>query len=60
MKRMNGKFSGDFKVMGLLLGMQISFTKFFCFICGWESEAKGKHYEMRECKGCFNSGRKEC
>lgn len=35
---------GDFKVIGLLMGMQGGFTKYCCFLCLWDSRATGLHY----------------
>ena len=34
----------DFKVIGLLMGMQGGFTKYCCFLCLWDSRATQQHY----------------
>ena len=31
-----------------LLGLQVGFTKFPCFICLWHGKAKGEHYLKKE------------
>lgn len=36
--------SGDFKVICLLRGMQLGYTKYGCFICEWDSRDREKHY----------------
>jgi len=35
---------GDLKVVALLLGMQLRYTKYCCFMCEWDSRAKELHY----------------
>lgn len=35
---------GDLKVIALLLGLQLGFTKFCCFLCEWDSRDKKSHY----------------
>lgn len=34
----------DFKVIGILMGMQSGFTKYCCFLCAWDSRATEHHY----------------
>jgi len=34
---------GDFKVVALLLGMQLEYTKYCCFLCKWDSWDKKNH-----------------
>lgn len=34
----------DFKVIHLLLGMQLGFIKFGCILCEWDSRDRAKHY----------------
>ena len=34
------KLCGDLKVMALLLGMQLGYTKYCCFLCEWDSRDK--------------------
>ena len=36
---------GDFKMQGVLLGLQSGYTKYSCFLCLWNSRADGEHYE---------------
>ena len=38
---------GDLKVVALLLGMQLGYTKFCCFLCEWDSRDKKNHYEKK-------------
>jgi len=35
---------GDLKVVALLLGMQLRYTKYCCFLCEWDSRDKKNHY----------------
>lgn len=39
---------GDLKVIAILLGMQLGYTKHCCFICEWDSRARDKHYLIKE------------
>jgi len=38
------KICGDLKVVALLLGMQLGYTKYCCFLCEWDSRDKMNHY----------------
>ena len=38
------KLCGDLKVVALLLGMQLGYTKYCCFLCKWDSRDKKNHY----------------
>jgi len=38
----------DFKVIGILLGMQTGYTKYCCFLCEWDSRARTMHYIQKE------------
>ena len=38
---------GDLKVMSLLMGLQLGYTKYCCFLCEWNSRAKSLHYLKR-------------
>jgi len=40
----NWKLCGDPKVVALLLGMQLGYTKYCCFLCEWDSWDKKNHY----------------
>jgi len=37
------KLCGDLKVVALLLGMQLDYIKFSCFLCEWDSRDKKNH-----------------
>ena len=39
---------GDLKVVALILGLQLGYTKFCCFFCEWDSRARAGHYIKRE------------
>ena len=39
---------GDLKVVGLLLGLQMGYTRYMCFLCLWNSRADEQHYETIE------------
>jgi len=38
------KLCGDLKVVALLLGMQLRYTKYCCFLCEWDNRNKKNHY----------------
>src|ERR1043165_8429011 len=38
---------GDLKVIAILLGMQLGYTKFCCFLCEWDSRARSEHYKRK-------------
>jgi len=38
------KLYDDLKVVALLLGMQLGYTKYCCFLCEWDSRDKKNHY----------------
>ena len=38
------KLCCDLKVMALLLGMQLGYTKYCCFLCEWDSRDKKNRY----------------
>src|SRR5215469_8872090 len=38
------KICVDLKVIALLLGLQLGYTKFPCFLCEWDSRDKAHHY----------------
>jgi hypothetical protein len=35
--KFNWKLCGDLKLVALLLGMQLRYTKYCCFLCEWDS-----------------------
>ena len=37
------KLRGDLKVVALLLGMQLRYTKYCCFLCQWDRRDKKNH-----------------
>lgn len=39
---------GDFKVVALLLGMQLGYTKQCCFLCMWDCRDRKPHYKKVE------------
>jgi len=41
------KIVADFKVIGILLGLQPGNTKYPCFLCEWDSRAKQQHYTKK-------------
>ena len=38
------KLHGDLKIVALLLGMQLGYTKYCCYLCEWDSWDKKNHY----------------
>jgi len=41
------KLCGGLKVVALLLGMPLGYTKYCCFLCEWDSRDKKNHYVNR-------------
>ncbi|XP_077117201.1 uncharacterized protein LOC143773722 [Ranitomeya variabilis] len=37
----------DLKVVAILLGMQLGYTKYCCFLCEWDSRARSSHYNIK-------------
>lgn len=42
------KICADLKVVALVLGMQLGYTKYCCFICEWDSRARDVHYITKD------------
>ena len=40
---LNWKLSGDLTVVALLVGIQLEYTKYCCFLCEWDSRDKKNH-----------------
>jgi hypothetical protein len=38
---------GDLKVIALVLGLQLGYTKFCCFLCDWDSRDRKSHYTRK-------------
>lgn len=45
--RYDFKICGDLKVIALLLGLQLGYTKFCCFLCEWDSRDRKNHYKKK-------------
>ena len=43
----NWNICGDLKVISLLLGLQLGYTKHMCFLCLWNSRDDSNHYTIR-------------
>lgn len=39
---------GDLKVVSLLLGLQLGYTKYMCFLCLWNSRDDENHYTVKD------------
>jgi hypothetical protein len=39
---------GDFKVVAILTGLQLGYTKYCCFICLWDSRDRAHHYTRKD------------
>ncbi|KAJ8671539.1 hypothetical protein QAD02_002798 [Eretmocerus hayati] len=35
---------GDFKIISMILGLQLGYTRHMCFLCEWNSRGKEEHY----------------
>lgn len=42
------KVCGDLKVIAILLGLQLGFTKYCCFLCEWDSRDRKQHYDKKD------------
>ena len=47
-------------IIALLLGMQLGYTKFCCFLCEWDSRDRKSHYvkKLWPKRESFNVGQK--
>lgn len=43
----NWNICGDLKVVSLLLGLQLGYTKYMCFLCLWDSRDDANHYKVK-------------
>ncbi|UYV75034.1 hypothetical protein LAZ67_12002195 [Cordylochernes scorpioides] len=43
-ERYGWKICSDLKVIALLRGLQLGYTKFCCFLCEWDSRVRERHY----------------
>ena len=43
----NWKICSDLKVLSLLLGLQLGYTKHMCFLCLWNSRKDSSHYAVK-------------
>ena len=43
-EKYNWNICGDLKVIALLLGLQLGYTKSCCFLCEWDSRDRKHHY----------------
>ena len=39
---------GDLKMVAILLGLQLGYTKYCCFLCEWDSRATTLHYKRKD------------
>jgi len=46
-KKYQWEVCGDFNVIAILLGLQAGYTKYSCFLCEWDSRARGTHYSRK-------------
>lgn len=54
------RICGDLKVVAILMGMQLGYTKFMCFLCEWDSRNRAEHYvrKMWPVRHCMLPGHK--
>src|SRR6218665_560434 len=43
-KKYGWDLCGDLKVVALLMGLQQGYTKYMCFLCEWDSQARELNY----------------
>jgi len=46
-KKYQREVCGDFKVITVLLGLQAGYTKYYFFLCEWDSRARSSHYSRK-------------
>ena len=44
----NWNIYADFKVVTMLTGLQLGYTKFYYFLCLWNSRARAEHYACKD------------
>lgn len=42
------RISGDLKVVAILMGLQLGYTKYMCFMCLWDTRFKGNQYQTHD------------
>ena len=47
-EKYNWNICEDLKVTALSLGLKLGYTKFCCFLCGWDSRARNCHYVHKQ------------
>ena len=47
-KEHNWNVCCDLKVLSLLLGLQLGYTNFYCFLCEWDSRDRKNHYLKKQ------------
>jgi len=46
-KKYQWEICADFKVIVVLLELQADYIKYSCFLCEWDSRARGTHYSQQ-------------
>lgn len=41
------RICADLKVVAIIFGLQLGYTKYCCFLCEWDSRATKQHYEVK-------------
>lgn len=47
-ERYSWHICGDLKVIALVLGLQLGYTKFCCFLCEWDSRDRENHFVKKQ------------
>ena len=47
-EKYNWNICGDFKVVAVLLGLQLGYTEFCCFLCEWDIRDTKHHYGQNQ------------
>jgi hypothetical protein len=47
-KKYKWHISADLKVVAILVGLQLGYTKHCCFLCEWDSRARLSHYVVKQ------------
>ena len=51
---------GDLKVVALVMGLQLGYKKYCCFLCEWNSREKDSHYIKKDWPLCQSLTPGEC
>jgi hypothetical protein len=48
-EKYNWNICGDLKVIAVLLGLQLGYTRICCFLCAWDIRDRKQYYIKKQC-----------